>query len=199
MSTAIFGGSFDPVHNGHISLAHTAAENIPDITKLIVIPAAVSPFKRAGSRVSGEDRLNMCRLAFENIPCAEVSDYEIKKGGVSYTYETLAFFSELCKGEKLYMIMGSDSLRTLPSWKNFGEIMRLCTPAAAARSQEDRQLITEYAKEVMPYGDVLVFDAEPFEISSTQLRKSIAEGGDWQEYVPQKTAEYIKRFGLYKV
>lgn len=187
------------MHKGHIALARTAAENIPDLNRLIVIPAAVSPFKQGGSTVSGRDRLEMCRLAFEDIPCAEVSGYEIEKGGVSYTYETLGHFSELYGGKKLYMIIGSDSLRTLPEWKNFSEIMRLCVPAAAARSQEDRQLITEYAKAVKPYGDVLIFDAEPYEISSTELRNLIAHDGSWQEYVPPKTAGYIEKYGLYKV
>lgn len=200
MSTAVFGGSFNPVHNGHISLAATILKNIPDIARLVVMPAAVSPFKQQSKiNADGSHRLNMCRLAFKDIPGAEVSDYEISKGGVSYTYETLEYLSELYRGERLYLVIGSDSLKSLPGWKNFHRIMELCTPAAAARSKPDRQLIAEYEKAVRPYGDVLVFDAEPFEISSTELRKIIADGGDYSRYMPYEAAEYIKRFDLYKV
>ncbi len=199
MSTAIFGGSFDPVHNGHLSLVRTVLDNVRDIGRVIVVPAAVSPFKTERSGMAeAHHRLSMCRLAFEGQPKVIVSDIEIKKGGVSYTWETLKAFTEENPGEKLYLILGSDSLKTLPSWNNFRLIMKLSAPIAAARSEEDRLKLEKYADAVRPFGEAVIVRGEMFEISSTEIRKMVSAGEDISPYVPEKAAWYIRENNLYK-
>lgn len=200
MSIAVFGGSFDPVHNGHVRLAENILNKGISADRIIIVPAYISPFKQDGKKYAeGFHRLNMCKAAFGHIQNAEVSDYELKSGGVSYTVNTLRHFHGLFPDERLYFIVGSDSLKTLPTWRNFPEIMKLCTIAAAARSEEDRLCIRKFAEDVLPYGEVVTVDCEPFEISSTQIRRLIHEGGDISEYVPADVTQYIKENRLYSI
>lgn len=200
MSIAVFGGSFDPVHNGHVRLAENVLNKGISADRVIIVPAYVSPFKQDGKRYAdGFHRLNMCRAAFAHISNAEVSDYELHCEGISYTVSTLRHFHSIFPDEKLYFIVGSDSLRTLPTWKNFPEIMRLCTIAAAARSEEDRLNIRKFAEDVLPYGEVVTVDCEPFEISSTEIRRLIGEGKDFSPYVPGAVAKYIRDNRLYSI
>lgn len=200
MSIAIFGGSFNPVHNGHVRLAENILNKGISADRIIIVPAYISPFKQDGEKYAdGFHRLNMCRAAFGHIATAEVSDYELRSEGISYTVNTLRHFHSVFPDEKLYFIVGSDSLHTLPTWKNFPEIMQLCTIAAAARSEEDRLNIRKFAEDVLPYGEVVTVDCEPFEISSTEIRRLIREGGDFSPYVPEAVARYIKDNKLYSI
>lgn len=200
MSIAVFGGSFDPVHNGHVRLAENILNRGISADRIIIVPAYISPFKQDGRKYAdGFHRLNMCKAAFAHIKNAEISDCELRSGGVSYTVNTLRYFHQLYSDEKLYFIVGSDSLRTLPKWKNFPEIMKLCTIAAAARSEEDRQSIRKFAEDVLPFGEVVTADCEPFEVSSTEIRKLIREGKDISGYVPEAVAQYIKENKLYSI
>ncbi|MGN0695904.1 MAG: nicotinate (nicotinamide) nucleotide adenylyltransferase [Oscillospiraceae bacterium] len=200
MSIAIFGGSFDPVHNGHVRLAENVLNKGISADRIIIVPACVSPFKQEGKRYAdGFHRLNMCKAAFAHISNAEVSDYELRCKGISYTVSTLKHFHSIFPDEKLYFIVGSDSLRTLPTWKDFPGIMKLCTIAAAARSEEDRLNIRRFAEDVLPYGEVVTVDCEPFEISSTEIRRLISEGKDISPYVPGAVAQYIGDNRLYSI
>lgn len=197
MSTAIFGGSFNPVHLGHVKLA-CAVKKAVNAERLIVVPTYISPFKQNAHNVaSGQHRLEMCRLAFGDVGGAEISDYEISSGGVSYTVNTLRHFRQLMPDEKLYFIVGSDSLEGLPSWRNFPEIMSMCTVAAAARSEEDAERISVLAEKIKPYGDVVTVNIDPFEISSTEIRKKILNNEDISCYIPANVVKYIVCNKLY--
>lgn len=200
MSVAVFGGSFDPVHNGHVRLAENVLNSGISADRIIIVPAYISPFKQdRKGYADGFHRLNMCRAAFAHISNAEISDYELRSEGISYTVNTLRHFHSIFPDEKLYLIVGSDSLRTLPAWKNFPEIMKLCTIAAAARFEEDRLNIRRFAEDVLPYGEVVTADCEPFEISSTEIRRLIGEGKDISPYVPEAVAQYIRDNRLYSI
>ena len=111
MITALFGGSFDPVHKGHVNAVRSLLDTIPQIDRVIIMPAFLNPFKaNTMPPADGKDRMEMCRLAFGSIPVCEVSDYEISKGGVSYTAVTLEHLREIYPGDRLILTVGSDSL-----------------------------------------------------------------------------------------
>ena len=114
MKIAIFGGSFDPPHIEHVRLAQSAVKSLK-LDTLFIMPAHTPPHKKGKALSSDEDRLAMCRLAFKKCPKAEVSDYEISRGGTSYTYLTCRYFKEAYPDAELFFLVGTDMLRDFPS------------------------------------------------------------------------------------
>lgn len=193
---AIFGGTFNPVHNGHVNLISSINKEI-SIDNIIIIPTNIPPHKKAEDLASANDRLNMCRLAFENM--ADVSEYEINRPGKSFTIDTLKHFKSKYPDDELYLIMGSDMLLSITTWKSYKEILSFATIIAASRSHEDTARITEYA-EVLRDDNAKIITVlfPPYEISSTRIREMIADNEDYTCYLPQKVVEYIRNFKLYK-
>lgn len=202
MITALFGGSFDPVHLGHVNAVKSLLESSLAPDRVIIMPAFVNPFK-AGldteNRADCEDRLRMCRLAFEKLPRCQVSDYEIKKGTLSYTCETLRYLQKLYPEDKLILTVGSDSLSTLPTWNRAREIIDIAHIAAVSRSPEESQRIEGYAENVRAMGGkVTIIETEPFDISSTEIRKKIVNNQDISCYVDKNVVQYIMSKSIYK-
>ncbi len=200
MNRVIFGGSFDPVHNGHVNIVRqTAAELEAD--EVIVIPTGISPFKKDMKRVpaSGSDRLAMCRLAFEDMPFVTVSDYEISRGSVSYTVDTVKFFRRLYPDDTLFLLIGSDMLLSFDRWRNYKEILADCVLCAASRAngQKDIDALDKKAAELSPYGKVILVKTEPFEISSTEIREKIMKNQDIACYMPRNVVKYIMEKNIY--
>ena len=193
--TVIYGGSFDPVHNGHLNAVRAVIKQIhPERT--IIMPAFVSPFKiRTGATASSDDRIEMCRLAFES-EGAEISDHEISEQGISYTIDTLEYLSRLYKGERFALMLGSDSLRSLPMWRRSKDIMQIADILAVSRTVGED--LTEDAQRIRDVGGrVTVVTTEPFEISSTQLRAMLAAGEDVSALMPDSVYRYIREKQLY--
>ena len=117
MRTGIFGGSFNPVHIGHICLAERMSE-IMKLDRLFIIPAGVSPFKENNGGISDSDRLNMCRIAFGNHDNFFVSDIEIKRAGKSYTVDTVRELKKMYPGDDMFLFVGSDMLLSFDKWKD---------------------------------------------------------------------------------
>ena len=117
MRIAIFGGSFDPVHNEHVRVAENAIKTL-GLDRLIVMPANIPPHKKTGRLSYGKARLDMCKLAISHLDCVEISDYELNKGGTSYTFETCRYYKETYPGAQLFWLVGTDMLRDFPTWKN---------------------------------------------------------------------------------
>ncbi len=188
MRRAIFGGSFDPVHKGHVSLVSELKKAL-ELDEIIVMPTGISPFKKDMERrpASGADRLEMCRLAFADMPFATVSDYEISRVGVSYTFDTVRHFRSLYPNDKLFWLVGGDMLKSFDRWKNWQEILSMCTLAAVSRQKcgSDRNELEKKAAELRKYGEVLFAETKPLEISSTEIRKKIIKNSDISCYVPQ--------------
>lgn len=202
MITALFGGSFDPVHLGHVNAVKSLLESSLAPDRVIIMPAFVNPFK-AGldteNRANCEDRLEMCRLAFEKLPRCEVSDFEIKKGTLSYTCETLRYLQKLYPEDKLILTVGSDSLATLPTWNSFRDIISIAQIAAVSRSPEESRRIEGYAEKVKALGGkVTIIETEPFDISSTEIRKKIVKNQDISCYVDKNVVQYIMSKSIYK-
>ena len=201
MRRAIFGGSFDPVHKGHVSLVSELKKAL-ELDEIIVMPTGISPFKKDMERrpASGADRLEMCRLAFADMPFATVSDYEISRVGVSYTFDTVRHVRSLYPNDKLFWLVGGDMLKSFDRWKNWQEILSMCTLAAVSRQKcgSDRNELEKKAAELRKYGEVLFAETKPLEISSTEIRKKIIKNSDISCYVPQNVVKYILECGLYK-
>lgn len=196
MKIAIFGGAFNPVHREHVNMAQAAIAAL-GLDKLIVMPTSVSPHKSGSLSVSGEDRLAMCRLAFEKIKEAEVSDYELTRGGVSYSYLTCEHFKSLYPDDELYFLMGADMLESFPFWK-YPERILACVKIAACAREDDRDFIN--AANSVEVALSTVVSRVPYtgdRVSSTRVRTLAALGEDFSEYVNRAVCQYINERGLY--
>ncbi len=193
----IFGGSFDPVHEGHKKLADFVTKKL-SLGKMLIIPAALSPFKTS-SGATESDRLSMCSLAFFE-EHYEISDIEIKRGGKSYTVDTVKAVKELYPHSKLYLLIGSDQLLSFNKWYRFEEILSFVTLVSVAREGKISfsQLEAFAEKELRPYGECLILDFTPLEISSTLLREKLKTGADTAGLINESVRSYIDEKGLYK-
>jgi nicotinate-nucleotide adenylyltransferase len=196
MKIAIFGGAFNPVHNEHVNIVKSAKEFL-SADKLIVMPTAVSPHKSGRLLLCDDDRLQMCKLAFDGMDGIEVSDYEIAKGGVSYTYLTMQHFKEVYPNDELYFIIGADMLKSFKSWKNPKEILSYCTLACCERDGENSFESCRQDVEQTFGVNVLRIPYFGKKVSSTRVRVLASLDEDFSQYIPQKVCQYIQSRGLY--
>lgn len=199
MTTALFGGSFDPVHLGHLAIARRALE-ISLADSVVFIPAARSPLKEGETRADDADRLEMLRLATAEEPNFSVSDIEIERGGVSYTVDTLRQWRRLHPEDRLVFIAGMDSLLSLSMWREPLGILALCEFVAFARpgftlpEAEELGLGEETGRRLL--GNVVV--GPEVDVSSSAVRAAAATGGSLEGFVPPEVARYIADKGLYR-
>ena len=199
MRVGIYGGTFSPVHNGHVAAAKAFMEQMwLDI--LYVIPTGVTPHKDMKGNATAADRLEMCRLAFEGVEGVIVSDLEMKREGKSYTVDTLR---ELYDPEgRLFLLMGTDMLMTLDQWREPDEIFRLCYPVYVRRETDgelDAPIVEKIKSYQDKYGKVVRRIVTPaIELSSTDVRTAVAEGFPIEGAVPPAVAAYIRERGLYR-
>jgi nicotinate-nucleotide adenylyltransferase len=194
----VLGGSFNPIHNGHINMACGFAKRL-GLDRVLIIPVWSPPHKSAREILPAKTRLEMCRLACRCDERLEASDIEIVRGGTSYTADTLRELKQKYKNAQLYLITGTDMFLTLESWRNFAEISRLAALCACARSEGESALLRECAKRLETgFGARCVVENFPVtEVSSTQVRRLLKEGGDAAELLPPPVFEYIKEHKLY--
>ena len=199
MKIGIFGGSFDPPHLEHYYLAKSAVDSLA-LDKLIVIPAHTPPHKRGKTLTDDSTRFALCKLAFADLLKVEVSDYEMRKGGVSYTFETCEYFRSLYQDATLFWLVGTDMLRDFPTWRHPEKILENVTLAVCARAETGDWLKKEredfyriFKKEFAVIG----YDGK--EVSSTQIRVLSAAEENVAPLVGERMANYIKEKGLYRV
>ncbi len=193
---AIYGGSFDPPHTGHKLLAENLAKEC-NADMVYIIPAATSPFKN-GTNASAEERLEMCKLCFSS-ELFTVSDIEIKRGGKSYTIDTVKAVRDLHPESELFLFMGDDMLLSFHKWYKFREILELCRIVTACRTENLEKLeeMQSFADESLGGKDkVIISSCVPVEISSTLIRESV-KNGDYINLSPE-VCRYIRARGLYK-
>ncbi len=199
MRIGIFGGSFDPVHNEHIHLAKAAIEEL-GLDKLLVMPAGVPPHKQEKRLTPAKERLALCRLAFAALPQAEICDYEITRGGTSYTYQTCEHFAEIYAGAELFWLVGTDMLRDFPTWKYPARILEKATLAVCGRNEKGEWIESEQASFHEKFGKKFLFlSYEGRNVSSTKLRVLAGAGMRLTDFTPKTVADYIEEKGLYKI
>lgn len=193
MKIGIMGGTFDPIHNAHIVTARFAAEQY-NIDRMMFMTGGNPPHK---SGITDKlIRNEMTRLGVDGE--FEVNTYEIDKSDYSYTLHTLIHFKETNPNDKIYFIIGEDSLRDIGKWHKPQEILRLCTLLVFPRtSYENLQALITAAKAVLD-GEILPVDSPVMELSSTMLRRRIKEGKSVRHMIPDKVLEYIEKNQLYK-
>ena len=200
---ALFGGTFDPIHEGHLYLAREFARRL-QLDRVVLMPTYVPPHKTRTRMAPAEDRLAMCRLAVDGDPLFEVSDLEICRGGASFTADTLAALHGREPAAGWYLITGADMFLTLGTWNRFDEIARLAVLCAAPREGVSVQALSECAKELESRGArCVVEDIPELRVSSTELREQLC-GGEAacrrlaeQGLLPAPVAEYIGKRKLY--
>lgn len=190
-----FGGSFDPVHIGHLILARDVREYF-GYRKVIFIPTYISPFKiEEGHHAPAEDRLKMLRLALDNIPYFGIETYEIRKKEVSYTYNTVRYLLEKYNLQKVDWLMGDDTFFGLNKWFRWRELLKLMNPVVVLRNSTPEE-VKKFAEE-LGLENLKLYTARRIEVSSTEIRNRVKEGKDIKFLVPESVEEYIKQKELY--
>lgn len=197
----VFGGSFDPVHLGHLVIAQDAAERL-ELSEVVFIPAAIPPHKQHLQQVDAEHRLNMLNLAVESDVRFSVSDLELQRGGVSYTIDTVRELNSIYPDARIVLIVGSDTLVDLHNWYKVDELLGLCEVATFLRPGESdlRQIAKKVALGELHKQRLLenLIDTHLIEISSSEIRMRIAEGLGIRYLVPPEVEMYIYEHGLYQ-
>lgn len=214
MKIAVLGGSFSPIHIGHLILADNVCTSL-GYDKVLFVPAFNPPHKHLEQNVSAGDRLEMVRLSVEADSRFEAEPCEIERGGVSYTWDTVCFLEEKYKNVltgKIGVIFGEDLLPDYDKWENAELLSRKADLILACRPEGDCELdrrfenspTEKYGKNPMknvnrfnfPYPHKIVENPK-IDVSSTEIRRKISEGGAWRYLVSEKVFEYIKNGKLY--
>ena len=193
------GGTFDPIHLGHIAAAEAARINF-SLAKVIFVPAGEPPHK-AGKVTNSQHRLAMVKLAIEGNDFFEISDLEISKPGKSYTVDTIAFFQELLgKQVELLFITGADAILDILTWYRVRELMQTCNFIAVTRPGFAELGLNQELEKMPRYVSqrVRVLEVPGLHISSTRIRADIGAGKEVSGLVPEKVAQYIKKYNLYR-
>jgi len=200
MRVGVYGGSFDPVHLGHIRLAECCQEQA-QLDRIHFVPTAHHPHKLQAPTASDRDRTAMLELAVAGRPGWEVSTLELDRGGLSFTVDTLRSLRDREPDAELFLLMGADALADLPKWREPATIVKLATPLVVRRADVGEPNFDGLAPLATPEQLATMrrmqVDMPATPISSSQIRRLIAENGRWHDLVPRAVADYIAEHGLY--
>ncbi len=197
MKTGIFGGAFNPVHNGHVNLAKSYID-ILGLDRLLIIPTANPPHRTGSDFASAEDRINMLILAFEGVEKAEICDIEFKLGDKSYTFNTLNALRDIYPDDDFYLIIGQDQFLYFDKWYRYADILDMATLCTAPREENSRQALIDFAADTLGLKNYYLADFKPYVVSSSEIRARIKNGEGLDGLLPQSVEEYIVSKGLYR-
>jgi nicotinate-nucleotide adenylyltransferase len=216
----LFGGTFNPIHLGHIQVVREVKAGF-GLDQILIIPSALPPHKEPDGVVDAENRLEMIRLAFSNDPNFMISDVELKRSGPSYTIDTVRHFKSISpENTELYLIVGLDAFLEINTWKSYHDLFLLIPFIVMSRiintensTKLDWKSLKNYLQSKISKGytfsstqstfnhdkkqPVCVFNVTPVDISSTTIRKRIKEGRSIKGLVPHIVEDFIKTKGLY--
>jgi nicotinate-nucleotide adenylyltransferase len=197
----ILGGTFDPIHLGHLAPAQYAMDYL-HLSRLILLPSATPVHRPRATQASADDRLAMCRLAAASLPGFEVSDLEVRRQEPSYTVLTLRHFAKtLPQGTDLVLLVGEDNLSTLHTWKEVQEILSLATvailPRPGAESQDLSALTAAIGADQVATILARRVPSPLLPISATDIRSRLSRGESIEGLVPASVADYIAKHHLY--
>lgn len=196
MNIGIFGGAFNPVHNGHMHLLGCYFD-VLQLDKVILIPTADPPHKSSDGLISGTHRINMLSIASQGDKRIEISDIEFKLTGKSYTYNTLLELKKIYPDDRLFLIIGSDQYLYFQNWYRAGDILDMVTVVTAAREQEEYQALTDFKNSNENMKNTIISTAEAVPVSSSQIRAGIKNGENVSSLLPQGVYKYIMDNNLY--
>ena len=221
MRIGLFGGTYNPIHFGHLRVATEVREAF-ELDRIILIPAAQPPHKRPGNVAPSKERLKMVRLAAEADPALEISDVELRRSGPSYTVDTIEHYQEkLTAGARIYLIMGLDAVLEIDTWKSYRRLLStvpqivISRPDSADRTAADGwQRLESYLKTTVSadyaysktdnayvatgMAPLYILDVSSLDISSTRIRHLVKSGRSIRYLVPPAVADYIAAKGLYR-
>lgn len=216
----LFGGTFNPIHLGHIQIVREVKARF-GLDKILIIPSALPPHKELDGVVDAEDRLEMIRLAFSDDPNFVISDVELKRSGPSYTIDTVRNFKSISpENTELYLIVGLDAFLEIDTWKSYNDLFLLIPFIVMSRTINEEnsaklewKSLKNYLQSKISNGytfsftqstfmhdkkqPVCVFNVTPVDISSTTIRKRIKKGRSIKRLVPDIVEDFIKAKGLY--
>jgi nicotinate-nucleotide adenylyltransferase len=221
MRIGLFGGTFNPIHNGHLWAA-VEVKNGFNLDQIYLIPAAVPPHKTPGTVANADDRLQMINLAIADLPGIMVADVEVRRPGPSYTIDTVRHFKRtLKKGSRIFLMMGLDAFLEINTWKSYRELLEQIAFIVIARptgaylnALQGRKILEDYFRSGLSAnyhlsagGDyylaegkqpIYFCDVSAPDISSTLIRKKVKEKKAIENWVPLPVAKYIQLKGLYR-
>jgi nicotinate-nucleotide adenylyltransferase len=193
----ILGGTFNPPHMGHLVMAQEALDQL-DLDRVVLMPVAVPPHKEAREDPGAAARLELCRLAVADDERFEVSTLEIERGGASFTVDTLRELHDVEPEHDLTFIVGGDMAQSLPAWREPESILRLARLAVAEREGVRREDIARRLEPLHDGDRVVFFDMPRIDVSSSTIRRRVAEGRPVRYLVPDSVAAAIREHGLYR-
>lgn len=190
----LFGGSFDPIHYGHLKLANWVRDKL-SLNRIIFIPAAIPPHKQDLKLTDSKHRYRMIEIAIENYPEFEVSDVELNREGISYTIDTIYYFQKKLslKNDNLLLIIGADSLLDFPNWKDPDKIIKNCQLIVLQRPGINlEQAVAKYKR------SAIILQSPLIKISATEIRRRIKQGDSIFQMVYPAVEQYIYENDLYR-
>ena len=189
MRIAIYGGSFNPMHIGHEKIVDYVLNNL-NMDKIIIIPVGI-PSHRENNLEQSDTRLKICKEIFKGNKKIEVSDIEIKSEGKSYTYDTLLKLMDLYgENNEFFEIIGEDSLKSLKTWKNYEELLKICK-FIVFRRKDDKNI--QIDKEFLNNKNIIILENEYYDMSSTEIRNMIKNNEDISALVNKKVKKLIEK------
>lgn len=190
----VLGGTFDPIHNGHLAIAEVVRATF-NLDAVLFIPAGTPPHKR-GERTAGEQRCQMVQLAIADKPYFQLSRMEVMRKGPSYTVETMRELHALYQDVKLYLILGADMAVDFPHWYNPAGIMELAKVVAVTRPGVGQEPLHSLVARP-EYSALALVEISGIDISSTDIRQRVQQGLSITELTPPAVVNYISREKLY--
>jgi nicotinate-nucleotide adenylyltransferase len=208
MRLGILGGTFDPVHYGHLLLAESCREACR-LDQVWFLPAAVPPHKQGQELAPGHQRIEMLELAIAGNPAFRVEHYEVRRGDVNYTVDTLEHIHQLDPTNELFFLLGADSLADLPNWKEPGRLCQLATPVVVGRSIVGLEGKDRPPLDLSGLGHLLTskrlaairqhqVQMPRIDLSSSEIRRRVSEGLSIRYRTPRAVEKYIETQGLYR-
>ena len=189
MRIAIYGGSFNPMHIGHEKIVDYVLNNL-NMDKIIIIPVGI-PSHRENNLEQSDTRLKICKEIFKGNKKIEVSDIEIKSEGKSYTYDTLLKLMNLYgENNEFFEIIGEDSLKSLKTWKNYEELLKICK-FIVFRRKDDKNI--QIDKEFLNNKNIIILENEYYDISSTEIRNMVKNNENISAFVNKKVKKLIEK------
>ena len=198
MNIGVLGGTFDPIHNGHIIVAEETRARL-NLAEVLVVPAGQPWLKEGSPILAAEHRVQMVRLAIADYPYFKLSTMEIDRTGPSYTVDTISELqAQLSAGDELFFILGWDNLTQLPQWREPSRLIKICRLVAVPRPGYLRPDLRSLEAVIPGLSQRLILlDKPEVDIGATNIRDRVAQGLSIHHLVPEPVGEYIRQHKLY--